>query len=154
MPYHIQTRRGATCVRTPSVRVWFLHMLTCKCVRSMARLAARVSLRQACMPRPAQARRSCRLRSTLAAAPVFFAQAFLRCHTENSYPRWWYTYLVAADVTALHVAYIHALKGLALPRASHSSEIVLAVPHRLRSTLAAAPLQTVTVATAARSVES
>ncbi len=33
-----------------------------------------------------------------------------------------------------------ALKGLALPRASHSSEIALAGSRRLRSTLAAAPV--------------
>jgi hypothetical protein len=33
---------------------------------------------------------------------------------------------------------VHALKGLALPRASHSREIALAGSSRLRSTLAAA----------------
>jgi large subunit ribosomal protein L20 len=35
---------------------------------------------------------------------------------------------------------VRALKGLALPRASHSSEITLAGSRRLRSTLAAAPV--------------
>ena len=35
---------------------------------------------------------------------------------------------------------MHALKGLALRRASHSGEIVLAGSRRLRSTLAAAPV--------------
>ncbi len=35
--------------------------------------------------------------------------------------------------------YAHALKGLALPRASHSSEIALVGSHRQRSTLVTAP---------------
>jgi hypothetical protein len=35
---------------------------------------------------------------------------------------------------------VHALKGLALPRASHSGEIALAGLCCLRSTLAAAPV--------------
>ncbi len=35
---------------------------------------------------------------------------------------------------------MRALKGLALPRKSHSGEIALAGSHRLRSTLAAAPV--------------
>ena len=35
---------------------------------------------------------------------------------------------------------VHALKGLALPRASHSSEIALVGSRRPRSTLAAAPV--------------
>ncbi len=35
---------------------------------------------------------------------------------------------------------VHALKGLALPRASHSGEIALAGSRHLRSTLAAAPV--------------
>ena len=44
-------------------------------MRSKAWLAARVPLRQARMPRPARARRSRRLRATLAAAPVLFTHA-------------------------------------------------------------------------------
>ncbi len=36
--------------------------------------------------------------------------------------------------------YVHALKGLALPRASHSGEIALSGSRRLRSMLAAAPV--------------
>lgn len=35
---------------------------------------------------------------------------------------------------------VHALKGLALPRVSHSGEIALSGSRRLRSTLAAAPV--------------
>ena len=35
---------------------------------------------------------------------------------------------------------MHALEGLALPRASHSGEIALAGSRRLRSMLAAAPV--------------
>ncbi len=35
---------------------------------------------------------------------------------------------------------VHAFKGLAQPRASHSSEIAMAGSRRLRSTLAAAPV--------------
>jgi hypothetical protein len=35
---------------------------------------------------------------------------------------------------------VHAQKGLALPRASHSGEIALAGLYRLRSTLTAAPV--------------
>ena len=35
---------------------------------------------------------------------------------------------------------VHTVKGLALPRASHSDEIALAGSRRLRSTLAAAPV--------------
>ncbi len=35
---------------------------------------------------------------------------------------------------------VHALKGMGLPRSSHSSEIALAGSRRLRSTLAAAPV--------------
>ena len=35
---------------------------------------------------------------------------------------------------------VRALKGLALPRVSHSGEIALAGSHRLRATLAAAPV--------------
>jgi hypothetical protein len=35
---------------------------------------------------------------------------------------------------------VHTLKGLALPRASHSGEIALAGSRRLHSTLAAAPV--------------
>jgi hypothetical protein len=36
--------------------------------------------------------------------------------------------------------YVHALKGLVLPRASHSSEIALSGSRRLRYALAAAPV--------------
>ena len=39
-----------------------------------------------------------------------------------------------------NAVFVHALKGLALPRASHSGEIALAGLHRLRSTLVAAPV--------------
>jgi hypothetical protein len=64
----------------------FLHMLACAgvCMRSKAWLAARVSLRLPRMPRPARARRSRRLHSTLAAAPVLFAHALGPCHMEKT----------------------------------------------------------------------
>ena len=55
------------------------------CMRSKAWLAARVSLRLADMPHPAQARHSHRLRVTLAAAPVPFANVFGPCHMEKTY---------------------------------------------------------------------
>ena len=47
----------------------------------------------------------------------------------------------AADSTELPKAVcVRALKGLVLPRASHSGKSTLAGPRRLRSTLAAAPV--------------
>jgi hypothetical protein len=55
-------------------------------MHSKAWLAARVSLRLARKPRPARARRSRRLRVTLAAAPVLFAHAFVRCNVEKTFP--------------------------------------------------------------------
>ncbi len=48
-------------------------------------LATRVSLRLACMPHPARARRSRRLRATLAAAPVLFAHTIGPFHMEKTY---------------------------------------------------------------------
>jgi hypothetical protein len=54
-------------------------------------------------------------------------------HTEN--------YQKAAESTTLPKAEcVHALKGLALPRASHSGEIALAGSRRLRSAFASAPV--------------
>jgi hypothetical protein len=63
----------------------FLQMLSCVCMRSKAWLAACVSLQLARMPRPAQERRSRRLRATLAAAPVLFVHAFGPCYMEKTY---------------------------------------------------------------------
>ena len=68
-----------------SVRIRFLYMLACACVRSKAWLAAHVSLQQARMPRTARARCSCRLRATLVAAPVLFAHAFGPCYMGKTY---------------------------------------------------------------------
>ena len=64
-------------VRCTANTICFLHMLSCVCVRSKAWLAARVSRRLA--------RRSCRLRTTLAAAPVVFAHGFGPFHMEKTY---------------------------------------------------------------------
>ncbi len=60
-------------------------MLTYACMRSKAALAERVPPRLARKPRSqaARARRSHRMRVTLAAVPVLFAHAFARCHIEK-----------------------------------------------------------------------
>ena len=64
-------------------------------------------------------------RSTLVTTPVFKHTQLFR----------------DADTTKLRkLECVHTLKGLALPRASHSGEIALAGSRRLRSTLAAAPV--------------
>ncbi len=63
----------------------FLRMLQCERMRSKVWLAARVSLRQARMPRPDRARCSCHLRATLAAARVLFVHAVVRCHMKKAY---------------------------------------------------------------------
>ncbi len=52
-------------------------------MRSKAWLAAHASLWLACMPHPARAMRSRRLRSTLAAAPYFVVHAIVRCNVET-----------------------------------------------------------------------
>jgi hypothetical protein len=62
-----------------------LYMLTCACMRSKAWFVARVSLRLALMPCPAQARWSRRLRAALAAAPVSFTLAFGPCRSVKVY---------------------------------------------------------------------
>jgi hypothetical protein len=68
----------------------FPHLLTCVLVRSKAWLAACMSLRQACMFRPAWARRLRRLRATLAAAAVLFAHASVHAMRNNiGYQRYW-----------------------------------------------------------------
>ncbi len=64
--------------------VCFLCMLSCVCMHSKAWHATRVSLWLARMPRPARARRSSRLRSTLAAALVLYAHDFGPCHMEKT----------------------------------------------------------------------
>ncbi len=52
-----------------------------------------------------------------------------------------YVYVWGADSTKLpKLECVHALKGLALPRASYSDEIVLADSRRLHFTLAAVPV--------------
>ncbi len=71
-------------------------------------------------------------RSTLVTTPVFKHTLLFR----------------DADTTKLpKLECVHTLKGLALPRASHSGEIALAGSRRLRSTLAAAPVLFVHAAT-------
>jgi hypothetical protein len=65
-----------------------------------------------------------RLRSTLEVAP-FLSEIMRKLIVIN---------------TPKHSMYVHALKGQTLPRASHSGEIALVGSHRLRSTLAAAPV--------------
>ncbi len=49
-------------------------------------------------------------------------------------------YMRGAEITCFRLLLQHALKGLALPRASHSGEIALSGSRRLCSTLAAAPV--------------
>jgi hypothetical protein len=84
------TTRGGPLFYCTADILCFLNVLTCVCVREKASLpAARVSLRLARMPRPVRARRSHRLRATLAAAPVLFAHAFGPCHKEKIwYPQY------------------------------------------------------------------
>ena len=68
-------------------RVCSLHKLACVCVHSKPWLAARVSPRLACMPRPARARCSRRQLecATIAAAPVLSAHASGPFHVGNTY---------------------------------------------------------------------
>ncbi len=125
--------------------------LSVLCMRSRDWLAARVSLRLACLPRTASsAQRSRRLRSTRAAAPVLLAHANV---TENINilsmgPKLRYPMVLSPSGGRCHFfSFPHCAKaecvqasGLALLRASHSGEIALSGSHRLCSMLAAAPV--------------
>ncbi len=63
------------------------------------------------------------------------AWEFARCYHSISH-----MLTLCADSAKLMIAKCaHVLKGLALPRASHSGEIALSASRRLRSTLAAVP---------------